>query len=499
MFNADFYPTPPEVAALMLDPLDLRGKTVLEPSAGSGNLVRECLDRGAAEVAWCEQEPQLRDMLTSIPSATPAHSYSDFLRVHPADVSHIDLIVMNPPFSADEAHILHAWEIAPPGCEIVALCNWNTCEGTYRRLQLQLAHLVEAYGSKENLGECFATAERPTRVCVGMVRLTKPGQRVSGADEFDGFFLGPDDIEAQGEGLIPYRRSRDIVNRYVEACRIYDEQVEAATRLHGVLDGFFGKELGLQVTVEGAPVSRNRFRKDLQKAAWQHVFAEFLPAQMATSQLAKDINAFVEQQSRIPFTERNIWRMLQIVAGTQEQRVDRAVEEAIDSLTKHTKENRWGVEGWVTNSGYMLGRRFIRAYMAEPSWSNPNLVRVKTYGSQSDEIRDLIKAICFLTGRPFEEVAQPELGDNLYAPGEWYDWGFFRFKAYKKGTVHFEFKDEDVWATVNARYARIKGQVLPEQLAKRKPARKAKATPAGNSSRLARALRVQDREQAATT
>jgi hypothetical protein len=54
IFNPDHYPTPAEVAAEMLDSLDLRGKTVLEPSAGSGNLVRECLDRGAAEVLWCE-------------------------------------------------------------------------------------------------------------------------------------------------------------------------------------------------------------------------------------------------------------------------------------------------------------------------------------------------------------------------------------------------------------------------------------------------------------
>lgn len=477
MFNPDFYPTPPEVAALMLDPLDLRGKTVLEPSAGSGNLVRECLTRGAAEVLWCEQEPQLQDMLISVRNASPAHSYKDFLQVHPADVSHIDLIVMNPPFSADERHILHAWEIAPPGCEIVALCNWNTVEGHYRRLQLQLAQLVEAYGSKECLGECFSTAERPTRVSVGMVRLTKPGQRVSGADEFDGFFLRPDDIEAQGEGIIPYRRSRDIVNRYVEACRIYDEQVEAGVRLRTVLDGFFGQELGLQVTVEGAPVTRNRFRKDLQKAAWKHVFAEFLPAQMATSQLAKDINAFVEQQSKIPFTERNIYRMLQIVAGTQEQRVDRAVEEAIDSLTRHTKENRWGVEGWVTNSGYMLNRRFIRSYMAELIWTGRG-INLKTYGGEGDQIRDLIKAICFITGRSYDEVAQPEnpSGDGIFCPGEWYTWGFFRFRAYKKGTVHFEFLDEEVWAAVNARYARIKGQVLPETHRRPKQRRRQEVT-----------------------
>ena len=468
MFNPDFYPTPPEVAALMLDPLDLRGKAVLEPSAGSGNLISECLARGAAEVLWCEKEPQLRAILATIKDSLTVGA--DFLAVSPEQVSHIDLVVMNPPFSADEAHILHAWEIAPPGCEIVALCNWNTVSDGYVHrltqrsgsgLKKQLASLVNAYGSKEDLGECFSTAERPTRVTIGMVRLTKPGARAS-ADEFDGFFLGPDDIEAQGEGLIPYRRSRDIVNRYVEACRIFDQQVEAGTRLRSVLDGLFGQELGLQVTVEGAPVTRNRFRKDLQKEAWKHVFAEFLPQQMATSQLARDINAFVEQQSRIPFTERNIYRMLQIVAGTQEQRVDRAVEEAIDSLTKHTAENRWGLEGWVTNSGYMLNRRFIRAYMAEPGWSGRGNVTIKT-GSASNEIRDLIKALCFITGRRFDEVSQPEATDDgLFWPGEWYRWGFFRFRAYKKGTIHFEFLDDEVWAAVNARYARIKGQVLPE-------------------------------------
>jgi hypothetical protein len=472
MLNPDFYPTPEVVAATMLDPIDLRGRTVLEPSAGSGNLVQAALERGAAEVLWCEAEPQLQAILTSITGAMPTHRYGDFLQVHPADVSHIDAIVMNPPFSADEAHILHAWAIAPPGCEIVALCNWNSISGHYRGLQLQLAKLIDAYGSKEALGECFADAERPTRVSVGLVRLTKPGTK-PGSDEFDGFFLGPDDIEAQGQGIIPYRRSRDIVQRYIEACRIYDEQVEAGVRLRNVLDGFFGKDLGLQVTIEGQAVTRNRFRKDLQKQAWQHVCNEFLPERMATSQLAKYINRFVEDQTKIPFTERNIYRMLQIVAGTQEQRVDRAVEEAIDSLTQYTKENRYGVEGWATNSGYMLNQRFIRPSMAELAYSNQSKVRLQTYGGQWDEIQDLIKALCFITGRAIEEVRTPErINENQYWPGDWYDWGFFLFRPYKKGTVHFEFKDREVWAALNARYARIKGQVLPENLQRKPRARR---------------------------
>ncbi len=50
ILTADFYPTPEAVAATMLDQVDLRGRVVVEPSAGSGNLVRECLARGAAEV-----------------------------------------------------------------------------------------------------------------------------------------------------------------------------------------------------------------------------------------------------------------------------------------------------------------------------------------------------------------------------------------------------------------------------------------------------------------
>lgn len=50
--------------------------------------------------------------------------------------------------------------------------------------------------------------------------------------------------------------------------------------------------------------------------------------------------------------------------------------------------------------------------------------------------------------------------------GTWYDWGFFRFKAFKKGTIHFEFKDEKVWAMFNQRIAKIKGFPLPENLKK---------------------------------
>jgi hypothetical protein len=372
--------------------------------------------------------------------------------------------VMNPPFSADERHILHAWAIAPAGCEIVSLCNWATVDG-YRstRAQLELCTLIEQYGSSQNLGPVFTDAERTTRCEIGLARLTKPGQRVSGADEFDGFFLGPDDIEAQGEGLIPYRRSRDLVNRYVEACRIYDEQLAAGVRLQAQVGGIYKGELGIQISMEGCATSRNRFRKELQKAFWESVIAEMLPRELATSQLQGDINTFVEQQTKVPFTERNLFRMLQIIAGTTDQRIDRAVEAAFDELTRHTKENRWQVEGWATNDAYLFNQKFIVPHLAEPDYM-PHTVSLKRWSSNFPRVRDLIKALCYITGRPYAEVEDPAGGYDRLEPGVWHDWGFFEFKVYKKGTGHFRFKSQEDWAALNARVARIKGLVLPEKL-----------------------------------
>lgn len=466
MLNPDFYPTPPDVAATMLDPLDLRGRVVVEPSAGSGNLVQACLERGAAEVLMVEPEPKLRAILAGIPADCRLIG-NDWLTVTAEQISHADLVVMNPPFSADERHILHAWAIAPAGCEIVSLCNASiigASRWSSRRNQ-ELCTLIEQYGDSENLGPVFASgAERTTGTEIGLVRLTKPGAR-AGVDEFDGFFLGPDEIEAELHGLIRYRRSRDLVNRYVEACRIFDEQLAAGVRLQAAVGGIHRGDTALQVTLEGCPATRNRFRKELQKSFWKSVLDEMLPQAMATSQLQGDINRFVEQQTRVPFTERNIYRMLQIIAGTQEQRIDRAVEAVFDTLTKHTKENRWHVEGWATNQQYLFGEKFIIPYLVELNWSGGGVSA--RYGPALESIRDLIKALCFITGRDYAEMQDPDGGLTRIPPGEWRDWGFFQFKAYKKGTGHFRFKNRDDWAALNARVARIKGLVLPEQLRRR--------------------------------
>ena len=45
--------------------------------------------------------------------------------------------------------------------------------------------------------------------------------------------------------------------------------------------------------------------------------------------------------------------------------------------------------------------------------------------------------------------------------------GFFRIRGYKKGTMHFEFLDDEVWAKFNIEVAKIKGWQLPKMRTKK--------------------------------
>ena len=61
--NKDYYPTPDTLIEQMLFGVDVKDKVVLEPSAGSGNIV-DFLNKQGAKVIACEDNDQLRVILT---------------------------------------------------------------------------------------------------------------------------------------------------------------------------------------------------------------------------------------------------------------------------------------------------------------------------------------------------------------------------------------------------------------------------------------------------
>ena len=63
MFNQEFYPTPAEVIEIMLQGETIENKTILEPSAGKGDIVDYLNEYGAKNVLTCEINQDLQKIL----------------------------------------------------------------------------------------------------------------------------------------------------------------------------------------------------------------------------------------------------------------------------------------------------------------------------------------------------------------------------------------------------------------------------------------------------
>lgn len=498
MFNESFYPTPANIIDLMLSGVEIEGKVFLEPSAGKGDIIDVLKDRGAKNVLSCEIDINLQRIVKTKSQFLTA----DFFEVDSANISHVDYIIMNPPFNQGAKHILHAYKIAPAGCNIIALCNLETLRNIAYQERRELKELIDKNGSFEDIGNVFQSAERKTGVNVALVRLKKEGASYS--QEFEGFFM-EEDIEAEtGEGVMQYSEVRNLVNRYVEAVKLFDTQLDAGIRMKNLVSSFYRGDICFIATEQGRELKRNEFKKELQKSGWSSIFSKMNLTKYTTRGVREDINKFVEHQSNIPFTMRNIYRMFEIVIGTASQRMDKAILEVFDKLTEHHHENRHHIEGWKTNSHYLVNQKFILPSLCETDKYHKGSKIYVSYGRNFEMIEDLMKALCHISGDDYNKfgelqnycrydykvISDKEVkcfsndlhysganeyakklqdegtkADVLYIPieyGKIFEWGYFRIKAFKKGTMHFEFKDVDLWGRFNQRISKLKGYPLYE-------------------------------------
>ena len=121
------FPTPPELAARLVEMADIKpGNRVLEPSAGTGNLLRAMPD--TCESVAVEINPTLSSRLhahdTHWSHLVTVWVCKNFLECN-GDLGTFDRIVMNPPFAhgSDVKHILHALKFLRPGGRLVSLCS----------------------------------------------------------------------------------------------------------------------------------------------------------------------------------------------------------------------------------------------------------------------------------------------------------------------------------------------------------------------------------------
>lgn len=471
IFNSELYPTPKEVIDRMMMGENVSGKIVLEPSAGTGNIVEWLQEAGAKEVIACEINPTLQKIL----SRKCRLICDDFLKLTAEEISHIDMIVMNPPFSCASRHILHAYEIAPAGCQIIALCNTNTLDNTYSTERKRLKDIIEYNGGVENLGQCFMDSERKTDVSVSLVKLYKPGE---GKHEFDGYLFDTEEGEQYDNnvhGIMPYNVIRDIVNRYVMAVSRFDSAMAAANEINDLtsLIGGCSIKFGAYRNAQSyqSAITREEFKKQLQKESWEFIFRQLKMDRFVTNGVRATINKFIETQVNVPFTMKNIYIMLDMIVKTQGNRMNDSLVDAFDLICSFSAENSTAGEKWRTNANYMINKKFIVPCLCSYDSRWPSRFIKANYSSSYKNIEDLFKALNYISGENIMLNLYQYLRQNDIPWGEWFNFGYFRIKGFKKGTMHFEFLDENLWMEFNQRVAKIKGWALPKKTeSKRKKA-----------------------------
>lgn len=194
MINKNFYPTPEPVIEMMLHGVNLQGKHICEPSGGKGDIVDYVKRMGSASVCSYEIEKELVKILSTKCTVLG----NDWLKATAEEISHVNYIIMNPPFDNAHKHITHAFNIAPEGCEIITICNAKTVresddwEERQKNYKSELVTLIKNYGTPiqfiENAFKVSSGSERGTSVEIALFKLFKPG--TSKDFDYEGFLYG---------------------------------------------------------------------------------------------------------------------------------------------------------------------------------------------------------------------------------------------------------------------------------------------------------------------
>ena len=495
MVNPEFFPTPAAVIRQMLDPFfnpapadeesqlgehyrqhnpvaaALRKLTILEPSAGSGAIVDELtawLDRadyhsarsGKQNVYCCEADPELRAVLHDKGYKVLANDFLSYRGDH-----FFDLVVMNPPFSNGDRHLLKAWEVVAADGDVICLLNTETLANPYTEARQLLARLVEDHGTREDLGAVFAEAERPTNVQVSLVRLHKPAQ----ADRLTFAFTsrGRRGPELDEHVFANALATRDVIGSMAaeyEALKAqYAAYLQAREGLKFYAKSLLRSEYQDVLKLAEASLERggslrtsyNNFADEMNQQIWALVLDKVNIQKLMTADLRRNFAAFSRAQGYQEFTAEAVAELVGMVLDNRESIMTQAVESVFDVFTKYHKENRLHVEGWVTNSQWKVNRKVILPYAVEEAYSGRGF---RVNWSRRDDYADIDRVMCYLAGENYDtclgiDTALERLGNQNANPnGVWTVYSrFFEIRAFKKGTMHLIFRDEYLWQEFNLR------------------------------------------------
>lgn len=456
--NQEFYPTPDNLAGKMFAMLD---KTiisnVLEPSAGTGSLVEsfqsfaerkyDRYDDERFQMDTIEASPELRACL----KGKGIHVVSDdFLPF--TTMKRYDTIIMNPPFSNGDKHLLKALDLIQDGGQVVCLLNAETLRNPCTNSRKMLMQLLNEYDAQiRYVKDGFKHAARKTDVDVAIVyvHIRSAGKE---SEIFNRLKKAQkekrDAAVAQGLIVAPNNWMEEMVADFELNTRaglaLIDEYFALKSQMPKDETPYSDPILKLEVGKNAA--DPNAFLEKMRSLYWSKLLAREELTSLMTSDMKSEYQAKISTLREYDFSIFNIQTVFQEIQAQLTTGVKDSIMKLFDTLTTkyswlpETGKNIHYYNGWATNKAHKVGSKVIiplNGAFAE-EWSRETL---DTYRIVS-VISDLERALNFLDRgeTAFRDPTFVQLKQaNAAQQTKNVEFTYFSCNFYKKGTCHITF------------------------------------------------------------
>lgn len=470
----EYYPTPENLAWDMVKKIDWEKSNgcILEPSAGTGELcevyqkflkMKYYHREENYDIDCIEKSPELRSILVGKGYRVV---HDDFLTFK--TLKKYGVIIMNPPFSEGDKHLLKAIEMQKSGGQIICLLNAETLKNQCTNARKALGNLLQEYGAEiEYRKEAFKNADRRTAVEVALVYVSIPYTQKS--DIFENLKKSHS-ISEQNEDLegIGYLAKGDIIDSLVD--QFYLES-EAGTQLikefnalsPQMLNSFTNGYPILNLQVGNHPASINGFLKAVRYKYWEAFLQSDKILKLCTEELQKEYLGRLRELKNYDFTKPNIIQVMSDMNRHMLQSIDNTIlrlfEEFSYTYSMEKQGNIHYYNGWKTNKAYIVQKKVILLLNAWSEWFH-------RFDYNYDVVRKLLDIEKVFNYLDDGTTDGPDLTDTLRKCQEEQatkdiKLKYFTATFYKKGTCHLTFTNERLLKKFNIFGSQKKGWLPP--------------------------------------
>jgi len=473
-FNKDFYPTPESLIRKMIARIDWgRADYICEPSAGSGTLlkgIRDNKDRYSRLNIHCiEKDDDLRNMLIGAGEKVVG---TDFLNY--AGLIQFDTIIMNPPFSNGDSHLLKAIDIMYSG-QIVCLLNAETIKNPYTNQRRDLINKLTALDADiEYIEKAFIDGERKTGVEVALITIKIEKEveddLLANAEDKAKDFITPE-VDGQIKDVAQRDTIEAIVDDYNNRVKIGIQTIQDFYRNYK----YIGDHISLSTTPDGQHrytngtlterlrKHANEFIESIRHAYWNKTLSLPQFEKRLTEKKRSEFRESLKKHSDLELTSANVRSFFEKLMGSYEDTLIDAIEDLFDMFTKeyawnesiHCKNVHY-YNGWKSNDAFKVNKKVIvPRFGIECMYGNGWKLGYR----DAQKADDVDKVMNYFDGKTkylrISEAAESVSGtDDMH---NLLESEYFKIRFYKKGTTHLTFKSKDIRRRFNIEVGKRKG------------------------------------------